>query len=318
MILTVIGRNKQPSKQEWAHSLYIRIKVALGVAEAPVILLGMSHSPSLSRGRRRRRRSRLTLWPRARLRRRLWRAFQAIPPDARLLVGGVIVVMLWFVLNGVYQVVRKPAELFFPMNQALSKTPLETWNRYESLFRRHATSVITPEFLAALAQAEASGNPVATSYWRWTFTWDPFELYRPASSAVGLYQLTDGTYAEAKRYCIHNNAVVEDGPWHAWDSCWFNSLYSRVVPTHAVEMTSALLDRQVAQMLERFRLRATLTQKQELAAVIHLCGYRTGEGFARRGFRLFPNQRCGDHDAQRYLNRINSLKAHFARLGRQA
>jgi hypothetical protein len=41
----------------------------------------------------------------------------------------------------------------------------------------------------------------------------------------------------------------ERGPWYALRSCWFNSLYTRVVPSHAVELTSAHLDRRVAATL---------------------------------------------------------------------
>ena len=144
-----------------------------------------------------------------------------------------------------------------------------------------------------------------------------FEVYRPASSAVGMYQMTDGTFAEARRYCIHNHAVAEDGPWNSWRSCWFNSLYARVVPTHAVELTSAYLDRSVAITLERHRVTsATLQRKQELAAVIHLCGAGAGDGYARRGFRLIDGQRCGDHDVRAYLARINEMKGVFDRLSR--
>ena len=61
-----------------------------------------------------------------------------------------------------------------------------------------------------------------------------------------MYQIIDATFVEAKRYCIHDHVVVEDGPWNELGSCWFNSLYTRVVPTHAVELTSAYLDRRVA------------------------------------------------------------------------
>jgi hypothetical protein len=120
---------------------------------------------------------------------------------------------------------------------------------------------------------EGSGNPMARTYWRWRLSWNPFEVYRPASSAVGMFQITDGTFAEARRYCIHDHIVVEDGPWHDPRSCWFNALYTRVVPGHAVEMTAALLDRTVARTLERNRIAtASLQQRQDLAAVIHLCG----------------------------------------------
>ena len=104
-----------------------------------------------------------------------------------------------------------------------------------------------------------------------------------------MYQITDGTFREAKRYCIHDHVVVEDGPWHDLRSCWFNSLYTRVVPSHAIEMTSALLDRSVARTLARRRIAtATLRQKQDLAAVIHLCGAGAGDAYAARGFRLPP------------------------------
>jgi len=65
-------------------------------------------------------------------------------------VAGILA--LWFAANWGYQVIRKPAELFFPVSGALSKTPPETWRQYEPIFRGHSTAVMTPAFLAALAQ----------------------------------------------------------------------------------------------------------------------------------------------------------------------
>jgi len=52
----------------------------------------------------------------------------------------------------VYQVVRKPTERSFPVQALLARAPPETWRRYGALFHRHATVIITPELLAALAQ----------------------------------------------------------------------------------------------------------------------------------------------------------------------
>jgi hypothetical protein len=277
----------------------------------------MSHSNAAGTTSRRSRRRRFhitTIWPRTRPRRRALRTLLAAPLVVRLLVGAVVVLALWSAANWVYQVIRKPTELFFPVSGALSKTPSETWRQYEPLFREHSTAVITPDLLAALAQVEGAGNPVARTYWRWHLTRNPFELYRPASSAVGMYQITDATFREAKRYCIHNHAVVEDGPWHDVRSCWFNSLYTRVVPSHAVELTSALLDRRVASTLERLRIAATLQQKQDLAAVFHLCGAGAGDAYAKRGFRLTANERCGDHDVRGYLAQVNAMRRVFARL----
>jgi hypothetical protein len=241
--------------------------------------------------------------------------FLALPLALRIIVATVAILAAWSAVNWAYQVMRKPTELFFPVSGALSKPPSETWRQYEPLFREHSTAVMTPELLAALAQVEGAGNPVARTYWRWRLSWNPFEIYRPASSAVGMYQITDPTFLEARRYCIHDHVVVEDGPWHEWRSCWFNGLYMRVVPSHAVEMTSALLDRSVSSTMARQRVAtATLQQKQDLAAIIHLCGAGPGDAYARRGFRLTPAQKCGDHDVKGYLANVNAMKRQFLRL----
>lgn len=232
------------------------------------------------------------------------------------MLASVITILLMFAaLNLAYHVARKPTEMFFPVAGALNKLPPETWRQYGPLFRANATATITPELLAALAQVEGAGNPVARTYWRWRLSWHPFDIYQPASSAVGMYQMTDGTFAEARRYCIHDHRVVEDGPWHNFHSCWFNALYMRVIPSHAVELTAASLDRNVADILQRHAIAAaTPQQKQDLAALVHLCGAGAADAFARRGFRLLPGQRCGDHEAAVYLAQVNAMKRLFARL----
>jgi hypothetical protein len=242
----------------------------------------------------------------------LWRA---APLPVRIVVATVLLVTVWAAVNWIVQVARKPAEVFVAVSGSLGKMPAETWRQYGPLFDEHSTAVITPELLAALAQVESSGNPVARTYWRWRFDWNPFELYRPASSAVGMFQITDGTFAEARRYCIQDHVVVEDGAWYDPNSCWFNALYTRVVPAHAVEMTAAMLDRAVARTIARNRITtASLQQRQNLAAIIHLCGGGAGDGYARRGFRFSGDQRCGDHAARRYLAKVNALKRQFALL----
>src|SRR5712691_633703 len=251
----------------------------------------------------------------ARVARRALLGLLVAPLAVRILVGAICLVLVWSAVNWAYQVVRKPTELFFPVSGTLAKVPSETWRQYAPLFRAHSTSTISPELLAALAQVEGSGNPVARTYWRWQVSWNPFAVYRPASSAVGMYQITDPTFREAKRFCIHDHVVVEQGAWNDLKACWFNALYTRVVPSHAVELTAALLDRDVARTIERGRIvTVTLRQNQDLAAVIHLCGVGGGDGYARRGFRLTPAQQCGDHDVGRYLAQVNGMKRQFARL----
>ena len=274
---------------------------------------------SHSRTPRRRRTRRLTFKSLRRFIQLWFRAFRktvaAYPLPVRYLVSGVIILLVWAGVNWMYQAINKPTEVFFALDDTLDKSPPETWRQYGSLFREHSTSVITPDLLAALAQVEGGGNPVARTYWRWRLTRNPLGLYQPASSAVGMYQITDGTFREAKRYCIHDHVVIQDGPWQDMKSCWFNSLYSRVVPSHAIELTAALLDRNVASALAHRRFApATFKQKQDLAAVIHLCGAAAGNAYAAHGFRLTRNQRCGDHDVSNYLVRVNGMKHQFARL----
>ena len=249
------------------------------------------------------------------MRRRWWRTFRSAPGVLQICAVLGIGAVLFLAVNWVYQVIHKPTELFFPVSGTLYKSPPETWHEYHSLFEKYSTDIMTPEMLAALAQVEGSGNPIVRTYWRWSWVPHPFEVYRPASSAVGMYQLTDGTFAQARHYCIHDHHVVEEGPWEDWHSCWFNSLYMRVIPGNAIEMTSAYLDRAVNATLVLHHVRhANLQQKQDLAAVIHLCGAGAGDLYARRGLRLAEGQKCGDHTARVYVGRVNAMKRVFARL----
>ena len=123
-----------------------------------------------------------------------------------------------------------------------------------------------------------------------------------------MYQMTDAAFSEARRYCIHRHAIVED-------RCWFNSLYTRVVPSHAIELTAVLLDHNVTAVLARqANVTASPQQEQDLAAVTHLCGAGLAQAFARRGFHLIVGERCGDHDVAAYLDRVNAMKQLFLHL----
>src|SRR3989454_1518879 len=183
--------------------------------------------------RTRARRARIpSVRPIFRLGRRALVVLLALPLVLRILVAAVVVLAVWSAVNWAYQVLRKPTELFFPVSGALSKTPPETWRQYAPLFRAHSTAVMTPELLAALAQVEGAGNPVARTYWRWRLTWNPFELYQPASSAVGMYQIIDPTFREARRYCIPHPPGVEGGAWREGRSGWVKRLDTRGGPSH--------------------------------------------------------------------------------------
>jgi hypothetical protein len=218
-----------------------------------------------------------------------------------------MLVAAFSLMNLVYHVVHKPTELFFLVGGALDKKPSETWRQYGPSFRAYSTSTITPELLAALAQVESTGNPVARTYWRWRLNWNPLAVYQPASSAAGLYQMTDAAYADAARSCIRKNAVVDA-------DCGFTSLYIRAIPSHAIELAAVYLDRNVAAVLARAPdATANPQQKQDLAAFIHLCGAGPAGAFVRRGFQVMAGERCGDHLVAAYLAMVNAMKRQFLR-----
>lgn len=210
--------------------------------------------------------------------------------------------------NIVYQMIRKPTELFVFVGNSLDKEPAETWRQYGPLFRSYSTATIAPELLAALAQVESSGNPVARTYWRWRWSFNPLAIYKPASSAVGLYQMTDPAFSEAARFCVRGNVVTDSG-------CGFTGLYTRAIPSHAIELASVYLDRQVTDVLGRAGdVKASREQKQDLAAFIHLCGAGPATAFAHRKFQMTSGERCGDHLVAAYVARVNAMKRQFQRL----
>lgn len=263
---------------------------------------------------RRARRRRWRPWPRVRTWRRWLRALRRAPRPLQLTIVLAAATVLALAVNGLFQLLRKPTELFFPVSGALYKTPAETWRDYAPLFRRYSTAAISPELLAALAQVEGSGNPLVRTYWRWSWTRQPFEVYRPASSAVGMYQITDGTFEVARHYCIHHHVLTREGPWNDFGSCWFNRLYLRVLPGDAVELTAAYLDLELANVLGPRRTRTAPAELRHVAAVVHLCGAGAAESYVRRGLRFGEGERCGDHDPRAYLARVDGTYGVFARL----
>lgn len=226
----------------------------------------------------------------------------------RIAAGVAMLLAVAMFTNIVYQMIRKPTELFVLVGNSLDKEPAENWRQYGPLFRTYSTATITPELLAALAQVESSGNPVARTYWRWRWSFNPLAIYKPASSAVGLYQMTDPAFSEAARFCVRGNVVTDTG-------CGFTSLYTRAIPSHAIELASVYLDRQLAMVLNLAGdVKASREQKQDLATFIHLCGAGPATAFARRHFQMLAGERCGDHLVASYVARVNAMKRQFQRL----
>lgn len=223
----------------------------------------------------------------------------------------IFIVIAFFGLNFVVQVVRKPTEIIGLLDQKFHKSIDETWNSYAGTFIEKSTPVMTPDLLAALAQAESNGNPIVRTYWKWRWTTDFDRLFAPASSAVGMFQITEGTFEEARKFCVREGRAYRDEGFEG--DCLGNELYSRLIPSHAIEMTSARLHYLTEKMVSESKRRARHQDKQNTAIVIHLCGAAKGRRFVREGFNPARLGRCGDHRVSQYIQRVRNLQASFKR-----
>jgi len=185
----------------------------------------------------------------------------------------------------------------------------QTWGNYKDDFREHATTIIPPVYLAALAQTESAGNPFVTQSWKVKFSGGWKGLFSPVSSAVGLFQLTRGTFQRMSQYCVKNGRSVKDGPWHKWQSCWFNQFYSRLIPSHSIEMTSAFLHAQVLRLTGNKPM--SPRRLKRLASIIHLCGDNKAKQYLRSGFRHL--KRCGSHSVKNYVLKVERMENRLVR-----
>lgn len=218
-----------------------------------------------------------------------------------LAIGGFLAI------NFAVQILRKPTEAL-GLVPTTKKTPFQTWQSYRDEFRSSSTPVITADFLAAIAQVESSGDPVAQPKWVFRWTADVFRIYAPQSSAVGLMQITEGNFVEAKNYCVRDGKVETN--------CWLNNLYARFLPSHSIEMAAGFMHVQVEKFLAMHRLSSVKRENQQrLAALIHLCGKGRAPEFIKNRFRVSSSfQRCGSHDPREYLGKVAMYQRQFLRM----
>lgn len=231
-----------------------------------------------------------------------------------MLLSVVVASAVVLAANWCWQVWRKPTEIVGLLDVWNYKTPRELWTAYGPVFKEKSTSIMTPELLAALAHVETGGNPIARTYWKWSWSADWDRVFAPASSAAGMFQIIDGTLKEAENFCVKEGRVFRDRGRRR--ECAHKVAFSRLFPTDAVEMTAARLhweaERIAAEVYSRKRARTLdLNTYRKIAVVAHLCGAGAAERFARAHFSWQSLGRCGDHSPQRYYERVRRLSLTF-------
>ena len=214
---------------------------------------------------------------------------------------------LAFTLNFLWQIYKKPAEVIALLSWSKAKTHQGTWQSYGQSFQKYSTQVITPSFLAALAQIESAGNPLATPQWKFKFTDRLSKIFSPQSSSVGLYQFTNATFKRAQKYCIRDQKVRTA-------NCWMNPVYTRLLPWQSIELASAYLDTEVRRLSRKHKKNLNLKKSHQLAGIIHLCGNRKAEKYIRAGLNVKKIGKCGSHSPRLYLKKLLTKQKAFAQI----
>jgi hypothetical protein len=210
----------------------------------------------------------------------------------------------FFALNFVVQIVRKPTEILRFARLGRGKSPGGTWSEFGADCLRHEGGAITAEFLAALIQVESSGDRFAAPAWRWSWSLDPWRVYAPPSSAVGVLQITKGNLGAARAMVGQD----DDSEGCALGHC------IRLIGSDSIAMTSAFLKSRVRASLAGRERRASARDKQVLAAVIHLCGPNKGPALVRTDFDPDSLGTCGGQSVGAYVRLVMKYREQFSRL----
>ena len=281
-----------------------------------------SHPHVVAVGRRRTGGRRITVAA-VRRRARSWRrtlralltAFLTLPITAQILITVAAIVLAALAANWAYHTIRKPTEVFFPLTNALDKQPFRNLARVRLVVPRACDRRHHTDLLAALAQVESAGNPVARTYWRGDrpgIPWNSIDRHRARWACS---RLPTRPFRKENVIAFTTIGWFKTAAGTTCNPAGLTASIAGVLPSHAIELTAAMLDRAVDSAIRQSRrAHPTFRQKQDLAAVIHLCGAGAGHAYVARGFRLAPHQRCGDHSARSYLDRVHDMKRKFARL----
>lgn len=215
-----------------------------------------------------------------------------------------IVISICYIAFHIY---HKPSIILLPVSNSFNKLPNETWDTYKDYFNEYSSKTISPFLIAAIVQHESAGNPLAQTYWKWNWDVNPFKWFAPASSSLGLMQMTSGTWEDAKKFCTLGGEVIrEEGK----KSCW-NFLASRLFPASNIRLASIRYHYYLKKWKESLgvdNLSSKLSRR--FISVMHLCGVEKAFKWADKP-HLLKKRRCGGHSVREYLRSIARLERKF-------
>jgi hypothetical protein len=200
-----------------------------------------------------------------------------------------------------YHIYRNPLHLLSFFSRPMNKTPRETWSSYADVFKSASTGRVSAPLLAAIAQVESHGNPLAAPEWRLQLSTDIMEIYAPASSAFGLMQITKGTFDLIMKTCGQSG-----------ERCPNSDLATRMKARDSVVLTAGFLQRSMEDLLSKSAVQKLSEEKlTKLASVIHLCGAEVGKRLIRNGYNVNALPRCGSHWPSVYASQVADMRNLF-------
>ena len=217
----------------------------------------------------------------------------------------LVVFILLSVVNLLLQIYKKPTEVLSVIYEGETLRLEQNWFKYQDIFKAHSTEYVEAETLASIAQVESGGRIWASPKWQWNWTWDYQQIFAPASSALGLMQITSGHMQTVSRYCEQEgkrNSLCEKQKW-----------WSRLLPSHSVHLAAVYMDKTLRGMVKQMG-GINNQQRVDVAAITHLCGDKKAWTFVKDNFRFQSFSYCGAHKASRYVGRVKRLHKRLKRL----
>lgn len=214
--------------------------------------------------------------------------------------GSLLIALVAFASINIFNVLqRQPIEIlaWIPVTGPVSKDV--HWERYRSEFTKFSTPLVDAETLAAISYTESSGNPLARPPWIFKPKLDFWNSLKPQSTAFGLMQFTQSTFAEAQT--LAQLKGFRPFPF-----------FTRASPEQSIALTSLYLEEKL-----RSRFRRPERWGWKLPAVVHLCGVNRAKQWTNSSAAVQNQMFCGSHKVSRYLHEVAKMRFYYSEKGSQ-